>query len=663
MPESFVRWLSPLLGLTLIVIPLAAQDLGPGTPDTTLFREALSAFQTDRCATALSLFNRLIREYPASDRITAALIMRGKTLLALSENLEGARAMKAFLVDHPYSRYVADAHYVLSRAYEAVGRRTEEMEELKAAWGTMPRPPVPSLMNAIVAALDSLINHTMGPGDVEHELGGIGDPALRAYFWVKIGEQEARKENSAALSRALDTLTLRYPGHPFPDRAAALRRRIEGVSKLKVAAVLPVMNGGEPSAAREIARDVADGLECALDLYRLNPSSRISVQMDTYDTKRDPKLAASIVRSAAADPSCVAILGPVFSTTATTAAVAAQTSAIPLISPTANANGIAAAGSYVFQANPDYETRGRAMARYAVTVRGYRRLATLAPSDSYGKFLAEAFIREAQRLGARVLAQEWYARGAADLHDQFAAIRKAGMAEEAEPLVAFSGKFGATERMRLMDLGVPRKRIDSLLSKSASVRAVDLLGSRARILMDSIGLTPAFDFSRLDSLEYPVAGIQAVYIPIASSEEIGVVSSQFVYFNLQAQLLGSGEWNDLAELHEHRRYCTGLVFESDSFVDTTMTGYREFLSAFRERFGRLPSRNVLYGYDTGQLIFALIRNGAASRSALARTLSMMKDFQGLHAKIGFSASRVNMWLSILQFGGEDVEKIDEVKAE
>lgn len=663
MRETVPRWLCVVFGLLLTVVSVSAQEPAPGTPDTTLFREALAAFSAGHSATALALFNRLIREYPESDRITAVLIMRGKALLALSENLECSRAMKSFLATHPYSRYVADAHYVLACAYEGVGRRGEELEELKAAWSAMPRPPVRSLMQAIVRALDSLVDRTMGAGDVERNLAGIGEPWLRAYFWVKIGELENARENSNGVARAMDTVALRYPDHPFAERAAALRKRIEGTSNLRVAAVLPLMNGSGPSAGKEIARDVADGFQIALDFYQRNPSVRTSVKLDTYDTKRDPKLAANIVRTAAADPSCVAILGPVFSSTATTAAVAAQTSGIPLISPTANANGIAAAGAFVFQSNPDYESRGRAIARYAVLVRGFQRLAALAPSDSYGKLLAEAFVREAQRLGARVLAQEWYTHGVSDLHDQFAAIRRAGMAEEAEPLVAFSGKFGVSDRLHLMDLGVPRKRIDSLLSKSARVRAVDLLGSRARVLMDSVGLTPAFDLSRADSLEYPVSGVQAVYVPIASSAEIGVVSSQFVYFNLRAQLLGSGEWNDAAELHEHRRYCTGIIFESDSYVDTAAAGYREFLEGFRERFDRQPSRNVLYGFDTGQLVLALIRNGAATRSALARTLAMMKDFQGLHAKIGFSSSRVNMWLSILQFGGEGVERIDEVRVE
>jgi ABC-type branched-subunit amino acid transport system substrate-binding protein len=527
----------------------------------------------------------------------------------------------------------------------------------------MPQPPVPSLARAIIADFDSVADRSLSIADLQRQLRDMEDRSLRAYFWVKIGEQESARENSNGLVRAVDTLTVRYPDHPFQERARALGARIERVSHLKVAAVLPLMKESAPSASKEIAQDVADGLLCALEAYQRNPSSRISVAVDMYDTKRDPKIAAGIVRTVATDPLCVAIIGPVFSATATSAAVAAQTSGIPLVSPTANANGISAAGAFVFQANPDYENRGRAMARYAVAVRGLQRLATLAPSDSYGKLLADGFAREAQRLGARVLSQEWYTRGASDLHAQFSGIRGAGMAEEAEPLAAFSGKFTQSDRMRLMDLGVPGKRIDSLLNKAAVLPAAQLLGPRAKSLMDSVGLAISYDLSRLDSLQYPVKGIQAVYAPIASSAEIGVISSQFVYFNLQAQLLGSGEWNDLAELHEHRRYCTGLVFESDTYVDTTKAEYREFLGDFRQRFNREPSRNVLYGYDTGQLLFALIRNGATTRTALARTLSMMKDFQGLHSKIGFSPSRANMWLSILRFGGEELEFESEVRVD
>jgi ABC-type branched-subunit amino acid transport system substrate-binding protein len=138
---------------------------------------------------------------------------------------------------------------------------------------------------------------------------------------------------------------------------------------------------------------------------------------------------------------------------------------------------------------------------------------------------------------------------------------------------------------------------------------------------------------------------------------VGVVGAQFVYFNIQAQLFGSGEWNDEAALHEHKRYTSGLIFESDTYIDTSSATYREFASAFSARFRKYPSKNALFGFDTAQLLLHLIRNGAATRPALARALARTRDFQGIHSPIGFSEGRVNSWLSILKYDGTGVSRI------
>ncbi len=143
MQTSAHRGVSILFGFALTFMSVSAQELPPGSSDTTLFREALSEFTVHRFATSLALFNRLIREHPESERITATLIMRGKALFELGEYLESARAMKSFLATYPSSRYLADAHLALGRAYGAVGRHAEEMQELKQAWSDMPRPPAP----------------------------------------------------------------------------------------------------------------------------------------------------------------------------------------------------------------------------------------------------------------------------------------------------------------------------------------------------------------------------------------------------------------------------------------------------------------------------------------------------------------------------------------
>ena len=64
-------------------------------------------------------------------------------------------------------------------------------------------------------------------------------------------------------------------------------------------------------------------------------------------------------------------------------------------------------------------------------------------------------------------------------------------------------------------------------------------------------------------------GIDALFVPIASADEIPIVSSQIKYFNIQAQMLGTGDWNDVAMLDLNRQYTDGIVFFADSSPDVT----------------------------------------------------------------------------------------------
>jgi ABC-type branched-subunit amino acid transport system substrate-binding protein len=414
---------------------------------------------------------------------------------------------------------------------------------------------------------------------------------------------------------------------------------------------------------KEIGNEVYEGILIAFDQFSREPNNRVRVALETRDTNRDTAVTSQELQELAADNDVIGILGPVFSAPTLVAARGANTHRIPLVSPTANTNGIAAAGSYAFQANPDYEARGRAMARYAVMVRKCTTLAVLAPSDSYGKYLAEGFLKGAQDLGARVVATEWYQKGNPILRSQMGNIRRAGFMAATDPLISFSGRLKTADLMRIVDAGVPLARLDSLLSRGSVVSATWLFGANGKVIADSLGLKPSEDETLLDSLDIPVTSIGAIYIPISGADEISMVSTQLVYYNLHAQVLGSGEWNNLSELDANKRYCSGVEFESDSFVDTSSVSYVSFLNDFIGRFKKNPSKNSLFGYDTARLMLSLAAAGATTRESLAHALAAVRDFQGLHAPIGFAWGRVNPWLHVLRFTSDRIEHVGQINAD
>jgi len=627
------------------------------------FGEAVALYDAGAYRDAAGRFDRLVREYPSGHRITAAFVMKGKSFFHAGEILEAAKTMKAFLTRFPGSSYAPDAEFVLGQVYNRIERHEEAFEMYMSVLRRLPPSPPPRLVRGLTVMMDSTVDGHFPLPELRGFLGRARTAAERAYLWLKIAEKEAGLGNSVAAGIAMDSLILGYPEALYRERAAELRARLASGNSVKLGVLLPFMRTSPPSAMKDIGNEVYDGILYAVEQYSRDAVTRVSVTLETRDTDREPSLATKGAEELADDKDVVGIIGPVFSATVTSAAAVANVRGVPLVTPTANANGIAATGKYIFQANPDYDKRGRAMARYAIQKRGFRTLAVLAPIDAYGKFLAESFIQEVQRLGARVLVTEWYERGSSDLKQPLAKIRRAGMLEGSDVQLLFSGRMRHALLMKFVDLGVPIYRLDSLISRGSTISGRALLGPRAHQLLDSMAIPVTYDDSKVDSLEYPVNAIEGLYVPISAPEEVGIVASQVVYFNLQTQLLGSGEWNSFVELNANKRYCEGVIFESDTYIDTTGGNYAGFLSGFTARFKSRPTKNTMFGYDVAGMVLDRIRNGATTREVLQKALAGIGEFQGYHSKIGLAGDRVNGWLSILQYTSDEIRKVADVLAD
>jgi ABC-type branched-subunit amino acid transport system substrate-binding protein len=656
----------PLLMGCMILGPgmaLGIQDVVAPRDAETLFSRGVSAYDQRHYREAADLLAQLPTLFPQSSRTTGALIMRSKALFALGENMESAKVARTLLSDYPASAYCADAHFVLGSIFSRIGRKEESLKELALAYGALPRPVPPRLQEALGCLVDTVAGMNLSIGEVRNALQDARTREYHARLLLVLAEKYAAMENTRVSRGVLDSLLSEFPEVQGEPRVMNLLGRIAERSNVKLGVLLPLMQKDPPTASKEIAGDVNDGIQYAAEKFSQDPYQRIKVTLITRDTERDPASASRYAREMSTDLGIVGIIGPMFSTTTSAAAAAAQAAGVPLITPTANANGISAAGPYIFQANPDYEMRGRAMARYAVAKKGYRTVAVLAPSDAYGKYLADGFIDEAKHLGASVATVQWYERGKSDLSSQLRNMRKAGLRLGSDAFINFGGRKKLGELMKLVALGVPVKTLDSLLHKGALVNANALVGPAAASRLDSLGITLVYNEVMTDSLDVPVTAIEGVYAPISTAGEVGVVSSQLVYFNIKAQVLGSGEWNSLPDLDEHRRYTTGVVFESDTYVDTTSAAYQGWAAGYKARFHRRPSKNSLFGYDAADLVLGAIRDGAGTRQALARALSEIREFRGLHSAIGFTSRRVNNCLSILQFDGKNIVYLDEVKVE
>jgi hypothetical protein len=301
------------------------------------------------------------------------------------------------------------------------------------------------------------------------------------------------------------------------------------------------------------------------------------------------------------------------------------------------------------------------MAQYAVLKLGMKNLAVVAPGFQPSSAIADSFVQESLRLGALIISDKRYLRGATDLRYLFRAMRSEAAVFGQEQSIDFKGGVSYPEIIkRLTSVGVRKATIDSLAEKQGKVIVQRLFGPTGKAMADSLGIPLQVEPFYIDSLQYPVSSIQGVFSPISNSSEIGIITSQLTYFNIKGQLLGSGEWNDVNELDLNKRYAEGVIFSSDRWVENSYD-YSQFTSNFLRMTQRQPTDNVLFGYDAMSLVLTQILNGGTTRERLTEMLSKVSDFPGFHSKISFTEERVNSYLQILQYKRGKITKIDEVQ--
>lgn len=622
------------------------------------FATALQHFKAKDFQTAYTLFVKVFQARPANQRTTAAYVMGAKALFNLENHRESIRLLKNFLDEYPESQYVDDAHYTLGLNYYVQKRYEDAWLEFLIVTEISQDQ---KLVGNARALFETISDEHLTSGTLKFLTSEATNPKSKSLLTVKLAEKYFQESNFDEARTIVLEFLQRNPNDPYIDLAKSLLVRLGKGNIVKVGVMLPLFLTSKEEALKEVGNEMLEGIQYAVD--ESNEGSSLRVELDVKDSQHDPIVASRVIQDLVSNNEALAILGPVYSNEVSAVAGVANAKGTPLVSPTANANDLASVGKYIFQANPDYAVRGRVMARYAVEKLGLKTLAVLAPIDSYGKYMAESFIEEAKRLGANVIATEWYTKGATDLKDQLTKIRIQGRLQTAEAFISFSGKLNPADIEKIVSYGIKPSLIDSLLEHESAVSVDTLFGSNGKRIADSLGLNTYQAALGPDSLENPVSAIQGTYIPIAGAEEIGIVTSQITYFNIKTQLLGTGDWYNIAELEENKRYTNGVIFDSDTYVDASDSAYIKFFDSFYAKMNKRPSKNTLFGYDGMKLLLSLLKEGATTRKKMVAGLTNMKNFKGLHSTIAFSKARVNSALNILQYKNGVVKKLDEIIVE
>jgi hypothetical protein len=210
--------------------------------------------------------------------------------------------------------------------------------------------------------------------------------ALRPYY-----EATVDTNILAAVHRRIERL---------PTRSGSSNGRAPSGTVYNIGVLLPAAEQGSPEW--QVSRSLYNGyLLAAEEFNRATSDKQIRLHhMETSDTSLT--LEAAMVRLAW-NHHADAVIGPLFSDDAYRIRDLAEYYEIPVIPPLANADTINISNPYLYQINPTFEARGRAMANFAVRKLKLDTLAVITQSNQPVSREAREFRNEAERLGATVL--------------------------------------------------------------------------------------------------------------------------------------------------------------------------------------------------------------------------------------------------------------------
>jgi ABC-type branched-subunit amino acid transport system substrate-binding protein len=428
------------------------------------------------------------------------------------------------------------------------------------------------------------------------------------------------------------------------------------ISEIKIGVMIPININENFKEQVDIGTDIIDAIKFAVDEY--NQSSNIKVRLDIRDSKLDSTINAKIANDFAVDKHVISIFGPIFSDEFLAAAKVCNEKNIPIISPTATGNNLAGIGEYVFQANPDFITRAKAMAIYVIKKLKYKNFACFAPNTSYGRVMVENFSKTINRLGGNILAVEHYDNNILQTQKSMFALCNKIFEKGSELYISFTDANANENLQKIIKYGIPKKKLDTMMFKGTEVSIYELFGRDGQNITKKLNLKTILKTKY--EVDLPVNSVDAIYIPITSKNDIKLISAALTSYKINAKILGTGDFNHPFELEATKDKMNGLIFDYDSYFDLKDYVYKNFYKNYVLKTKKQVTKNTLYGYDAISILLAGIRKGNLNRKDLKNFLSNIEKWPGLHSRITLRKNRINSDLNILEYRNSKIVKIDEI---
>jgi ABC-type branched-subunit amino acid transport system substrate-binding protein len=607
---------------------------------------ARAQLEAGRPEQAREVLEGALVELPRSRRIDEVLYLLGDVYLALRDSEAAVTTWERLIDRHPRSPLTPEtrlrlaelhreqrrpelAYQVLSeasfwRAEAPVRRRIyrdlADLAREKGDWAdtlvwlayTQRETEDPDALLEVDLEVDEILEARLRPSELDALVERLPPGPIRDRAMLANSRAALEAGDPGRALDLLDRLPRRLrPSEEFErQRLFDLAQRGAAAQQNTLGVALP-LTGPYASFGEKVLR----GIVLGLGIFGDPPAP---YELVVRDTMGDPERAARVVEELAVE-GVLAIIGPLRSVAAESAAPVAEGAAVPLVT-LAQREDLAYLGEYVFHFGLTASDQVRTLANYAVERLGQRRFAILYPRDAYGTSFKNAFWDEVELRGGEVVGVEGYPTEAVDLQVE---IKKLvglhWLTTEEQALIA--------ERDRL--LRHPKENEARLADASFA------------------GLPPIIDFDVL-------------FVPDVASR-VGLILPQLRFFDVRdVTLLGTSDWNHPDLIQIAGRDARGAVFTDAFFAGSPYPFVQEFVTRFYAAYGDEPDRLAATGYDAAAILRTILDEArSTSRARLRSDLLQVRDFPGVSGLTSFDESggtRKSLYLLTVQRGAiEQVE--------
>jgi ABC-type branched-subunit amino acid transport system substrate-binding protein len=412
--------------------------------------------------------------------------------------------------------------------------------------------------------------------------------APRIFFWL--GKRRFASKEYRQAKEALSYYRENFPEGADIKEVSLLLTQFFPTSRILKVGVLAPLSGAYSGYAESMVK----GINLAL----LHSPLQADVDLVVKDTEGD-SVKASGFSNELIEKEVISIIGPLRSESTLRAGVVADGAQIPLISPTASQEGIAASSRFVFQLSSSNQTKGQSLAKFAVEEKKLVDFVIFVSDAQGGQELARSFREEAEKLGAKTMILEYFS---GETSDFIPALRKI-------------------------------KRV--LLEKPAS----ELVIEQEESFINEIPV-------KLDG-----------FFVIAAEDQMLKILPQLSFLKINTAVIGTEGCGHTEVLNLALNLSQELIFTSDTYHVRDDQTWRSFLALYRDEYREDPDRVAALGFDAMNLLISIFEKEIADPEKVTEHLAQTQNFKGASGAIAFDESGENKRIPIYGFRAGKVERL------